>query len=100
MDYRELKIGSIVIVEGSVVLSTSFIKQEENSALKNISIDFFKERWEDKKLLIVGNNYTLETNIKDIQFTISFLGTKYIHFLTELTEIGDIKENDLVMVID
>lgn len=100
MDYRELKIGNVVIVEGNVVLSTSFIKQEENNTLKNTPIDFFKDRWEGKKILIIGDNYSLETEIKDIQFTVSFLGVKYLHFLTELTEIADIKANDLVMVLD
>lgn len=100
MDYRELKIGVITRVEGNVVLSTSFIKEQENLFLQNISIEFFKERWKNKKLLIFGDDYTLEANIKDIQFTISFLGTKYIHFLTGLTEIEDTKENDLVMIID
>ena len=90
MDFKELKIGSIVIVKGKVVLSTSFVKQEENIALKNTSINFFKNRWENKRLLVVGNTYSLEVPIKDIQFTVSFLGTKYLHFLTDLEEVQDI----------
>ena len=35
-----------------------------------------------------------------MQSTVSFIGTKYLHFQTKLTEIGDIKPNDLIMVID
>jgi hypothetical protein len=100
MDFNKLRIVNLVIINEKVVLSTSFIKPEENTALLNISIDFFKNKWLNKKLLIVGDNYTIETDIIDIQFTISFLGTKYLHFLTELSEIGDIKVNDLIMIID
>lgn len=100
MDYKKLKIGHIDIIKNKVYIGANFLEDEARFAARNKGYDYFMELYRNKKLLITGQNYVLETNFIDIKLTSSIADFKNIHFLTDLDEIGEIKINDLIKVMD
>lgn len=100
MDYRKLKIGDVLTVNGNVAFTTTFIEEEAKYSAVEKSRGYFEEEFSNKRLLITGDDYTVVTKILDVECTSNIIEFKNIHLLTELTEIGDIKENDLVMILD
>lgn len=96
---NKLKIGHVQINDGNVYLATNFQEEDAKFASQEISRQYFEREWNNKQLIISGNGYTIKTKIKKIQCTSNLIDFKVIHFLTELTDIGRIKINDLVEVI-
>lgn len=100
MDYSKLIIGDVLVSDNKVIIITTFVEREAKLSAIKESKTYFEEKFRNKRLLITGDNYTIETDIIDIECTSNISDFKNINFLTELTKIGDIKTNDFVMVID
>ena len=63
----KLIIGDVLISSSKVVLVTTFVEQEIKLLAVNESKKHFENKYKNKKLLIIGDNYKIETNIVDIE---------------------------------
>lgn len=100
MDYTKLKVTDLNTVNDKLVISANFAEEETKFAAQEKFRSYFTEKFRGKKLLITGDNYSLEAKIVDIECTSNIIELKNIHFLTDLKKVGDIKINDLAKVID
>ncbi len=101
MDFKKLIVGFVYYSESKkkVLLSGTFGEDEQIRSAK-MSKGFFVDAFKDKTLKITGNDYVILAKILSVQVSSNIIDFKNIDFLTDLKEIGKIKLNDIIEVID
>ncbi len=101
MDFKKLIVGFIYYSKAkkSVIVSGTFGEDTQEEARK-MSKEYFVNAFNGKKLKIVGNNYEVHAKIKGIEVSSGIADFKNIDFLTDITDVGKIKLNDLMEITD
>jgi len=99
MVLNKLIVGDIYLVDGNVVIGTTFESVEAKEKGTALNSSFFTDQWKNKRLEISGDGYKVEAKILDIKVTSSISDFKNIIFLTDLTSKENIKNNDSVIVL-